>query len=147
MTDRTYTVENIFEEVLKLSGGTLNNPDDLKLIIGSALNQNKLETLESLSFHAKFSDGILSVIRKKNTAVPQEYFSKAEEEFKNNLFKVRGCLEEILTNESEFIKSILTEKYLHLSQSGLENLSRLCSDLSYLKLFFNDIKKGRNDLK
>ncbi len=147
MTVRTYTVENIFEEVLKLSGGTLKKPEDLKLIINSALNQNKLETLESLSFYAKFSDGILSVIRKNNPAVPQEYFSKAEEEFKNNFAKVRSCLEEILTNESEFIKSILTDKYLQLSQFGLENLSELCSDLNYLKLFFNDMKKGRNDLK
>jgi len=134
------TTDNILLKVSELAENRLQRREDLELLIDTAIKQNKISLLKELSFQAKFSDGILRVVQKKENTVDEAYFLKAVEEFKNSIEKVRTVLEELLSNASEFIKSVLTEKYLQLSQVSLANLNSLCSDLSYLKLFFNDLK-------
>jgi hypothetical protein len=132
------TSENIFESVLKLAGNQLNQPDDLKLLIETALQKNKILLLEKISFQAKFSSGLLRVIQRKEGSVDDEYFLKAVEEFKLSMQTVRTDLDELFNSTSDFLKSVLDEKYLQLSQASLANLNSLCLDLSYLKLFFID---------
>ena len=84
---------------------------------------------------------MLGVIQKREGLVDEEYFSKAEEEFRINMEKIRNCLAELLKGSSDFIRNIFEEKYLMLSQQSLSNLNLLCADLSYLKLYFID-KRG-----
>lgn len=134
------TTGNILLKVSELAENRLQRREDLELLIDTAIKQNKISLLKELSFQAKFSDGLLRVVQKKENTVDEAYFIKAVEEYKNSIEKVRAVLEELLSNASEFIKSVLTEKYLRLSQVSLANLNSLCSDLNYLKLFFNDLK-------
>lgn len=133
----------IFEELIKLSDDKLKQPEDLKLLIDTAIQQNKIGLLEDLTFLAKFSKGLIGVIRKKESSIDQEYFLKAEEEFKNNLVKIRDCMEELLAGSSDFLRSVLTEKYLTLSHQSLSNLNDLSSDLGYLKSYFIDLRGER----
>ncbi len=134
------TTDNILQRVNELAENRLQRREDLELLIDTAIKQNKISLLKELSFHAKFSDGLLRVVQKKESTVDEAYFLKATEEYKNSIEKVRTVLEELLINASEFFNSVLTEKYLQLSQVSLANLNSLCSDLSYLKLFFNDLR-------
>ena len=134
------TTGNILLKISELAENRLQRREDLELLIDTAIKQNKISLLKELSFHAKFSDGLLRVIQKKENTVDEVYFIKAAEEYKSSIEKVRTVLEELLSNASEFIKSVLMEKYLQLTQVSLANLNSLCSDLSYLKLFFNDLK-------
>jgi predicted RND superfamily exporter protein len=138
--DFDLTTDNILIKVNELAENHLQQRGDMELLIDTAVKQDKIQLLEDLSFHAKFSNGLLRVIQKKDSTIDEEYFLKAVDEYKNSIEKVRTVLEELLSNASEFIKSVLTEKYLQLTQSSLANLNSLCSDLSYLKLFFNDLK-------
>lgn len=134
------TSEEIIIRVAELSGNSLKHGNDLKLLIDRAINQNKIFLLEELSFHAKFSNGLLRVIQRKDNTIDDEYFQKAVDEFQSSIEKVTAILNELLDSATEFIKSVLTEKYLLQSQTSLANLNSLCSDLSFLKLFFNDLK-------
>ncbi|MHB8906222.1 MAG: hypothetical protein ACYC6D_08875 [Melioribacteraceae bacterium] len=134
------TTDNILQSVSELAENRLQRREDLELLIDTAIKQNKISLLKELSFHAKFSDGLLRVVQKKESIVDEAYFLKATEEYKNSIEKVRTVLEELLIHASDFIKLVLTEKYLQLSQVSLANLNSLCSDLSYLKLFFNDLR-------
>ncbi len=134
------TTGNILLKVSELAENRLQRREDLELLIDTAIKQNKISLLKELSFQAKFSDGLLRVIQKKENTVDEAYFIKAAEEYKNSIEKVRTVLEDLLSNASEFIKSVLMGKYLQLTQVSLVNLNSLCSDLSYLKLFFNDLK-------
>lgn len=134
------TSEEIINRVSELSGNALKQRDDLKLLIDTAVTQDKISLLEELSFHAKFSDGLLRVVQRKNSTIDEEYFLKAIDEYKISIEKVRVILNELLSGATDFIKLILTEKYLTLSQVSLSNLNSLCFDLSFLKLFFNDLK-------
>lgn len=138
------TTENILIKVTELAENHLQQRDDLKLLIDTAIKQDKIQLLEELSFHAKFSDGLLRVIQRKDSTIDEEYFLKVVAEFKCSVEKVILVLNELLSGASGFIKSILTEKYLQLSQVSLANLNSLCSDLSFLKLFFNDLKSKNN---
>ena len=137
--------EDLIKKVEELSGGHLNQPDDLKLIIESAIGQNEIPLLEELSFHAKFLTGLLRVIQRRDSTIDEEYFQKAAGEFQNSVENIRAVFEKLLSGSTEFIRSVLTEKYLRNSQGSLANLNSLCSDLSYLKLYFNDQKiiKGK----
>ncbi len=138
--DFNFTTNNILIKVNELAEKHLQHREDLELLIDTAIKQNKISLLKELSFQAKFSSGLLRVVQKKESTIDEAYFLKAVEEYKNSIEKVRTVLEELLSNGSEFIKSVLTEKYLQLNQVSLANLNSLCSDLSYLKLFFNDLK-------
>lgn len=139
-SEQKLSAENILVGVTKLAGSSLQQRDDLKLLINTAIQQDKIQLLEELSFHAKFSNGLLRVIQRKDSTIDEEYFLKAVDEFQSSIKKVMLILTELLSSATGFIQSILNEKYIQLSQASLANLNSLCSDLSYLKLFFNDLK-------
>ncbi|MCL4547923.1 MAG: hypothetical protein M1495_05065 [Bacteroidetes bacterium] len=130
----------ILNAVDKLSGGRINFRDDLERLIDLAASKNKMQLLEEISFNAKFSAGLLNVVQKKNSTVDEEYFIKAVEEYTQVIEKVKNLLSDLISSDSEFIQSVFAEKYFQLSQQSLSNLNLLCFDLSYLKLYFNDVK-------
>ncbi len=135
-------VNKILTEVDRLSNNRLCFRDDLEILIKIAQLSNKFELLEEISFHAKFSNGLLKVIQRKDPVVEDTFLLKASNEYKDSLQKVVKLLEDLLKEGSDFIRTIFKEKYLGLNQQCLSNLNNLCSDLSYLKLYFNDLKDG-----
>lgn len=134
----------ILGEVDKLSNSKIHFRDDLERLIDIALDSSKLQLLEEISFHAKFSSGLLSVVQKKNNTMDEQYFVKAVEEYTRAIEKTTALLKEFISSGSEFIQSVFAEKYFQLSQQSLSNLNLLCSDLSYLKLYFNDRKNKKS---
>lgn len=134
------TTTEILSEVDKLSAGQLYFRDDLERLIDLAISKERISLLEELSFHAKFSAGILNIVQKKSSTVEEQYFVKAVDEYTQAVEKIRKMLSELVSTGSEFIQSVFAEKYFQLSQQCLSNLNFLCSDLSYLKLYFNDAK-------
>lgn len=134
----------ILGEVDKLSNSKIHFRDDLERLIDIALDNDKSQLLEEISFHAKFSSGLLSVVQKKSNTIDEQYFVKAVEEYTRAIEKTTALLKEFISSGSEFIQSIFAEKYFQLSQQSLSNLNLLCSDLSYLKLYFNDRKNKKS---
>ncbi len=141
-TSSALTSQQILTAVDKLASGRLHSINDLERLIELALTNNKLSLLEELSFHAKFSNSLLSIIQKKDSIIDEQYFTKAANEYKESIQKVIFLLKQLLEFSNDFLKSIFNEKYFQLTQECLSNLSALCSDLSLLKLFFNDLKSG-----
>ena len=134
----------ILTTVEKLSNKHLYFREDLEIIINAAQKRNKFSSLEKLSFNAKFLNGLLKVIQRKEKLVEETFVLKASNEYKDSLQKVMMLLNDLLKDESDFIKSIFNEKFLQFNQQCLSNLNNLCSDLSYLKLYFNDLKEAEN---
>lgn len=135
-------VNKILTEVDRLSNNRLYFRDDIEILIKLAHQSCKFELLEEISFHAKFSNGLLKVIQRKDPVVEEIFILKASSEYKDSLQKVIKLLEDLLKEGNDFIRTIFKEKYLELNQQCLYNLNNLCSDLSYLKLYFNDLKDG-----
>ncbi len=133
-------VNKILTAVEELSNNHLYFRDDLEILIKIAQQSENLILLEELSFHAKFSNGLLKVIQRKDPIIEEAFLLKASNEYKDSLQKVVKLLEDLLKEGNDFIKTIFKEKYLGLNQQCLLNLNNFCSDLSYLKLYFNDLK-------
>ena len=133
-------VNKILTKAERLSNNNLYFRDDLEILINIAQQKGKLELLEKLSFNAKFLHGLLKVIQRKEKLVEETFVLKASNEYKESLQKVMMLLNDLLKDENDFIRNIFNDKYLQFNQQCLSNLNNLCSDLSYLKLYFNDLK-------
>jgi hypothetical protein len=124
----------------ELSNIKINFKDDVEIIVKHSIDSNKLELLKSLTFDAKYSTGLFRVISQKDKIIDDEYFLKMKNEYTDSVKKVREKLATILTDAPPFIKDIIENKFLEMSQMGMMNLNKLCSDLSYVKLYFNDLR-------
>lgn len=138
--------QQILLAVEEIAKGRLQLRSDVERLIDLAIRNKKVSLLEELSFHAKFSIGLLRVIQKKESVVDEQYFLKAEEEYKESIRHIKDLLHQLMNDENDFIKSIYSEKFFQLTQQSLSNLNMLCSDLGYLKLYFNDLKNFRETL-
>lgn len=122
--------------------GKLNNAEDLTRIMEIVFKTDKKSLLEDLSFSAKYSQGLLKIIQNRSNDFEDEYFNKVKEEYTAVITKVRSLLEEIIENGSGFIKNIYKEKYLSMTHESLHNLNILIDDLSWLKMYLNDLKRS-----
>ncbi len=133
----------LFNELLNFSNNSLNMPEDIKRIIEISLQHNEIKTLEEISFSAKYTQGLLKIIRNKSNEIDDQYFSKIQDEYSENIQKIKENLIKLVNYQGAFIENIYNEKFFTLTQKSLQNLNFLCSDLSRLKSLLND--KKRND--
>lgn len=138
------SVEEIIADVEKLSGQVLRTKEDLRLILESAISRQMLDELNDLAFQAKYVTGLQKVIKKREAAIDEDYFKKVGEEFHSSYQKIKSLIQTIFQNSSAFVNDIFAEKYFQLTQSSLQNLNMLCEDLSYLKLYLNDLKQKKD---
>ena len=142
MKDYKLEAEKICNSVEDIAKGHLNNKEDLLRITEIALQNHKMELLEDLAFHAKFLQGLVNIIQNRDNKIEEEYFAKVKSEMLQSIEKVQRLLSELLEFASDFLKTIYKEKYFQMSREAISNLNSLCSDLSYLKLYLNDVKRN-----
>ncbi|MGK9476690.1 hypothetical protein [Melioribacter sp. OK-6-Me] len=143
MKDSKLEAEKICNYIEDLSKGKLHFKEDIYRLAELSIKSDKLELLEQLSFHAKFSRGIISIIQRKDEHLENEYLQTIEKEYLDTIIKIRELLVSILSNATDFLRTIFEEKYLQLTYESMNNLKFLCEDLSFLKLYFNDMKYGK----
>ncbi len=141
MNDSKSEIENILTEVDKLAEGKILNREDLHRLIDLALQTNQMKKLEELSFQARFSQGLLKIIRTKDNSINDEYFVVVRNEFGGGIEKIKNLINDLIPQSEKFIREIFENKYFQLTQQSLSNLNNLCTDLSYLKMYFNDRKR------
>jgi len=127
------------EDFFRDYGEKLKYPEDLKLIFSEASKKNLNDKLEELSFRAKYFIGLTRIIKVKNEEIEKDYYKKVEGELLSAVTAIREILKEIIDG-NDFISEIFKKKFFLLTQQSLNNLNLLCSDLSYFKLFLNDLK-------
>ncbi len=132
--------EKICNTIEDLAKGKLKNKEDLLRIIELALSNNKINKLEELAFHAKFSQGVLRIIQNRDNTLEEEYFNSLKNEYLKSIQEIKNILENLLENANQFLKTIYKEKFFQLTIQSMNSLNDLCSDLVYLKYYFNDNK-------
>jgi hypothetical protein len=145
MTERNFKkeAEDFCIAVDEFAKGKLNNAEDLTRLTEIIYRIEKENLLEDISFSAKYAQGLLKIIQNRNNNFEDEYFEKIKIEYTTAVKNVRGILEEIINNGSSFIKNIFKEKYLSMTHESLQNLNLLIDDLSWVKVYNNDVKRSK----
>lgn len=138
--DYKLEAEKISNAVEDLAKGKLKNKEDLTRIIELAFSSGKMDKLQELAFQAKYSQGILKIIRSRDNTIDDKYLSTLQNEFTVSISKIKNILEELLEDSNQFLKTIYKEKFFQLTFQSMNALNDLCSDLVYLKYYFNDNK-------
>ncbi|MBM4171481.1 MAG: hypothetical protein FJ214_06400 [Ignavibacteria bacterium] len=139
--DNQLSTEKILLELVKLSNNQLTFKEDLARIIEIAVMNNKTLLIEELSFQAKYSQSLLKITQTQNENVDEKYFATIKGEFALSVEKTKALINNILIDSDKFFLEIFNEKFLQLSQESFSNFNKLCKDLGYLKLYFNDLKR------
>lgn len=137
-TNDTQKILSVIEELYK---GKINYPDDIGRLIELSIQNGKMDILEGLSFQARYAQGLLKIVQNRDNKIEDEYFSKVQREFAEAIGKIKSSIEIIISDSSGFIYQIFNEKYLQMTQDALSNLNKLCSDLGFVKLYLNDLKR------
>lgn len=140
--DYKKAAEEFCSKINEFAKGKINNAEDLTRIVEIIFKIDKNELLEDLSFSAKYSQGLLKIIQNRSNNIEDEYFERIKVEYTEGVKKVRESLTTILNESSPFIKQIFIDKYLSLTHESLNNLNLLMSDLSWVKMYLNDIKRS-----
>ncbi len=133
--------EVILDELDIFSGGRLLNKEDISRLISIAKKNDQTGLLEDMAFTGKFLSGLLSIIKRGENAVNEQVFYNYTKEYTQNLEKLRSDLNKLLESGSSFVKKIFQEKYLEINQDSVNNLTNLCSDLNWLKMYLNENSK------
>ncbi|WKZ70645.1 MAG: hypothetical protein QY331_05170 [Melioribacteraceae bacterium] len=140
--DNKKAAEEFCSKINEFAKGKLNNAEDLTRIAEIIFKINKQELLDEISFSAKYSQGLLKIIQNRSNNIEDDYFDRIKAEYTEAVKKVRELLTRILNDGSPFIKQIFIDKYLSLTHESLNNLNLLMSDLSWVKMYLNDIKRS-----
>lgn len=133
-------LEEAIKEIKRLSANKLNFEEDIERILSVSFEKKLIEELENLSFQAKYISGLISIIQRKENFTDESYFNKIKLELTEAFQKLKDELKIITEKFSPFIKNIFEEKYFQLTSESLKNLNRLCEDLTFIKLYLNDLK-------
>jgi len=129
--------KELLTSVDQFSNNKLKLKDDLERLIDLSISKNKFELLEKTAFTAKYLQGLFTIIQRSNSIVDEAVFNRYKKEYAENIGKLRNNLQELLIGSSEFYIKIFSEKFLGMTQISISNLTELCSDLAWLKMYLN----------
>jgi len=131
----------LIEEIEEYSGNKLKRKEDLSTLIRLAYSNNQNETVEELSFTAKYVQGLFRVLKQAAGNSEIQNTDRIKTDLSNNLGKVKEMIETLLSNAEESTKDNFRSIYLGLSQNCLFNLIELLSDLEWTKKYLNQVKR------
>jgi hypothetical protein len=120
----------------EFSGGKLAHRDDLGTLIELATVHQRSDTLDELSFIAKFihkTHGIMQRIGAQG-----EGYDKLSREFLEAIGKASSYMETLLVAAPESTRNHFSTSYMKPTLSSLDNLVNLCRDLSWYKNWMLD---------
>ena len=145
------TIETV-KELDKFSGSKIKNPDDISVLIELAEKSQKDKLFYDIQFTAKYLNGLGRIMQagaiktaKDETSEtpqsPEEAKEKIMGEYRQNILRFTNYLKDLLLDADEQTKSGFEEKFLSLSRKSLISLTTLIYDLSWLKKFYNSMRK------
>ncbi len=116
------------------------------LILFETCYELKEETLiDDLSFTGKYLHSLINILKRGNDHLDEVALIKVKEEYTSNIKRITSMLEKIILSIDDKNKDSFYQKYLILNHQSLENISLLCKDLNYVKIYLNDKKhQGSN---
>lgn len=115
--------------------------DDIGTLIELAYRHEAVETLDDLSFYAKFSSRTLTIMNRIGKEA--EGFDRLSQEFGEGMEKAKALLQSLLTHAADEDRQRFQETYLALSPASFDRLLVLLRELSWYKNYLIDLRARR----
>ncbi|MFA6598835.1 MAG: hypothetical protein WCS69_14015 [Ignavibacteriaceae bacterium] len=129
------------DEVEKFSNMKLLVKDDLQKLASAAVNSLQQELFFSIAFSAKYVQGLVRVLQQAGTNPEIKNLEQIKNDLTENMEQITATLKILLANESNEVKATLEEKYFSLTAESFVNLRNLLSDLEWVKIYQNHLKR------
>ncbi len=131
------------DEVEKFSANNLLVKSDLKLLVLSAVSSLNEELFFSIAFTAKYVQGLLRVIQQAGTNPEIKNLAQIKNDLTENMEKITDDLRTLIANSNIEVKEKFETKYLALTAESFSNLRNLLSDLEWVKIYQNQLKRTK----
>jgi hypothetical protein len=125
------STEELLEALQRYSGDKLTRTEDLALLLEAASQHKSLDTLEELSFHAKFVANASRTLQRVGSAEVNAGALTAE--FQSEIAQVTRLARLLLAQSPAFIQERFASAYFASTTASLQNLLALCYDLGWYK--------------
>jgi hypothetical protein len=112
--------------------------DDIGTLIELAYRHEAVETLDNLSFYAKFSSRTLNIMNRIGKEA--EGFDRLSKEFGEGMEKAKALLQSLLAHGADEDRQRFHETYFALSPTSLDRLLVLFRELSWYKNYRIDLR-------
>jgi len=130
-------------EVEKFSNMKILLKADLQKLASAAVSSLQQELFFSISFSAKYVQGLLRVIQQAGTKPEIKNLDQIKKDLTENLEQITVNLKVLLANESAEVKREFEEKYFSLTAESFVNLRKLLNDLEWVKIYQNKLKRPK----
>jgi hypothetical protein len=121
--------------------GKLQQKEELTKILEIAFTQNKEDELDKLAFNAKYIQGLFRVLSKSVGNNEITNIEDIRKDLSVNIESTTKLLRNIIA-ENE-IKDEIEKKYLELSAGSFQNYQKILSDLEWVKMYLNELKRSK----
>ena len=132
--------EDLLGLLKRYSGDKLTRPEDLALLLEAASQHKALDTLEELSFHAKFVANASEALQRIGTTDANA--ARLSTELQTEITTVTRLIRLLLAQSPLFIQERFTSSYFATTPEALQNFFSLCYDLSWYKNWLIDHPDG-----
>jgi hypothetical protein len=132
--------ENLLELLKRYSGDKLTRADDLALLLEAASQHKALDTLEELSFHAKFVANARGTLQR--SGVTDANVQRLSSELETEIGTVTRLIRLLLGRSPLSVQERFTAVYFSTTSDAFQNLLSLCYDLSWYKNWLIDNPEG-----
>jgi hypothetical protein len=115
----------------ELSRHTLSRREDLAVLMEAAYRSGRSDTLEQLSFLAKFCVRTFGIMQRVGQG--GEGYDRLAQEFEARVEQARSVLHSLLEGTEPQTNASLNERYLAMTPGSLRELLTLLRDLSWHK--------------
>ncbi|MFA6980661.1 MAG: hypothetical protein WC209_15165 [Ignavibacteriaceae bacterium] len=131
------------DEVEKFSENKLLVKQDLLTLVSSAIDSLNEELFFSTTFTAKYIQGLLRVIQQAGTNPEIKNLAQIKNDLTENMERISADLKTLLAGSETEVKEMFAEKYLALTAESFSNLRNLLSDLEWVKIYHNRLKRTK----
>ena len=131
------------DEVEKFSQNKLLVKSDVQMLVLSAISSLNEELFFSITFTAKYIQGLLRVIQQAGTNPEIKNLTQIKTDLTENMEKITDDLGTLIANSNLEVKEKFETKYLALTAESFSNLRNLLSDLEWVKIYQNQQKRAK----
>ncbi len=129
----------LLQRLESLASKNLSYRNEVGILFELAHRYNKLQTLDDLSFYAKFAYKTFGIM--KRIGKDADGYDKLSKEFGESVEKSKNLVNELLALASDETKKEFDTPFLSMSPTAFQNLLALFSDLSWYKNFLIDSRE------